>query len=239
MSLGGVGVKYDLVAFGVHPDDLEIGIFGTLAKEIKLGKKVLLVDLTAGEMGSNGTPTIRAKEASDAAKLIGADRICLNLPDRGIRCNNHQIAKVVEVIRQTQSSWIFYPYHSDYHPDHERGSQLIREAILSSGLIHYKTEDLEPHRPAKTAMYYINDVKDYNLLVDISDFIHIKKEALQKHVSQFERNENSRETYLNNDFIDKVINRDAYFGTLCNKAHVEPIKLVRPPVIESLDGVLL
>lgn len=232
-------MKYDIVAFGVHPDDLEIGIFGTLAKEISLGKKVLLVDLTAGEMGSNGTKEIRAIEANEAARLIGADRICLNLADRGIRCSEDQISKVVAVIRQTQPSWIFYPYYSDYHPDHERGSQLIRESILSSGLIHFKTGDLEPHRPQKAAMYYINDVKDYNLLVDISQYIQIKKAALMKHASQFERNENSRATYLNNNFIEKVISRDAYFGTLCNRAHVEPIKLVKPPVIESLDGVLL
>lgn len=232
-------MKYDMVAFGVHPDDLEIGIFGTLAKEIRLGKKVLLVDLTAGEMGSNGTKEIREKEASEAAKLIGADRTCLNLPDRGIRCTDFQISKVVEVIRQSQPKWILYPYYSDYHPDHERGSQLIRESILSSGLIHFKTGVLEPHRPGKTAMYYINDVKEYNMLVDISDFIALKKEALLKHSSQFERNIDSRETYLNNNFVEKVINRDAYFGTLCHRPYVEPLKLITPPVVDSLDGALL
>lgn len=232
-------MKYDIVAFGVHPDDLEIGIFGTLAKEIILGKRVLLVDLTAGEMGSNGTQEIRAIEAKEAALLIGADRCCVHLPDRGIRCNEEQIRMVVEIIRETRPNWIFYPFYNDYHPDHERGSYLIREAILSSGLVHFKTGAFEPHRPLKTAMYYINDVKDYNMFIDISDVIDIKKAALQKHASQFERTEGSRQTYLNNNFIEKVISRDAYFGTMCNRSHVEPIKLIKPPVIDRLDGDLL
>lgn len=232
-------MKYDIVAFGVHPDDLEIGIFGTLAMEIKKGKKVLLVDLTEGEMGSNGTPEIRRVEALSAAKIIGADRICLSLPDRGILVDHEQLSKVIEVIRTYCPKWILYPYEKDYHPDHERGSQLIREAILSSGLAHFKIKNLEPHRPNKTAMYYINDVCEPNLYVDITEGIELKRKALEAHASQFLKSETSKSTYLNDNFIDKIMIRDAYFGTLCKKPYAEAIKLIVPPVSDGLEGVLL
>lgn len=232
-------MEYDIIAFGVHPDDLEIGIFGTLATEIKNGKSVLLVDLTQGEMGSNGTPEIRRKEAEKAATIIGADRICLSLPDRGIEVNLEQMTRVITVIRKYRPTWILYPYEKDYHPDHERGSQLIRESILSSGLANFVVEDLRPHRPKKTAMYYINDVIEQNMYMDISAVIDLKRQALEAHASQFIKTKNSTDTYLNDNFIDKIMTRDAYFGSLCKKSYAEALKLIVPPVATGLEGVLL
>lgn len=231
-------MRYDILAFGVHPDDLEIGIYGTLAKSVTEGKSILMIDLTAGEMGSNGSPEIRKAEAENAAKLIGVDRMCLGLPDRDIRVEKNQLDQIIRCIRLYQPEWILYPFEKDYHPDHENGSRLIREAIHSSGLIHYKLDNLEPYRPVKTAKYYINDVESPNLYVDISDVIDLKRRALEQHSSQFRRDISSRNTYLNDGFIEKVVSRDAYMGMICKKGYAEALHLITPPVVGTLGGKL-
>jgi bacillithiol biosynthesis deacetylase BshB1 len=232
--------KYDVLAFGVHPDDLEIGIFGTLVKSIREGKRVLLIDLTQGEMGSNGNSEIREREAQEAAKLIGADRICLKIPDRGIRVEKDQLDLVVGCLRKFQPNWVLYPYYKDYHPDHENGSRLIREAILSSGLNNYQIigQSEEAYRPKQQALYYINEVENQNLYVDISDVIELKRQALEKHESQFMKKEGSHDTYLNNGFVDQLIARDAYMGMRCKVHYAEAIHLITPPVVTSLGGQL-
>lgn len=214
----------DVLAFGIHPDDLEIGIFGTLAKEVDAGKKVILIDLTLGEMGSNGTPEIRKNEAGDAAKIIGAyQRYTLDLKDRGIRCDEESIRKIVEVIRRHQPSLILFPYFKDYHPDHENGSKLIKEAIHFSGLIKYELENTSPHKVTSYGMYYINDVENPNTYIDISTTIEKKIGALNCHVSQFGFNEGSIKTYLNTGFLEGLRSRDRYFGTLCGCLYAEAV----------------
>lgn len=237
--LEAINMSCEIMAIGIHPDDVEIGIFGTLAKSSSLGKKIIIVDLTAGEMGSNGTVEIRKKESQNAAKLIQVERICLGLPDRNINGNQDQMSLMVDCIRQYKPEWILYPYHKDYHPDHENGSRLVKEAIHSAGLINYKTSISEVHRPKKTAMYYINDVESPNLFVDISEVIGLKKQALEAHASQFTKSDDSKDTYLNNGFIDKVINRDAYFGMVSKVGYAEPLFLIVPPVVDYLGGSLL
>lgn len=232
-------MQYDVLVFGAHPDDIEIGIFGTLAKSVQSGQRVLLVDLTQGEMGSNGTPEIRREEARLAAEVIGADRICLNLPDRGIQVCAGHLEAVIRCIRTHQPNWILYPYIKDYHPDHEQVSRLVREAIHTAGLTKYETEGLMPHRPKHQAMYYINDVLEANLYVDISDVIDLKQHALEMHASQFKRTEGSNATYLNNRFIEQLLSRDAYMGMLCKKSYAEALHLVTPPVADKLGGQLI
>lgn len=232
-------MNYEIMAVGVHPDDLEIGIFGTLAKSKMAGKSVLMVDLTAGEMGSNGTAEIRREEARRAAEIINAERICLNLPDRGLTCTSEQISVVVNCIRKYKPTWILYPFMKDYHPDHEIGSRLVKESIHSAGLKHFVSEETEPHRPLKTAMYYINDVEQPNLYIDITSVIDLKKLALEQHGSQFIKAKESHETYLNDGFIEKVMTRDAYFGMLCKTDFAEALYLLSPPLADTLGGELL
>lgn len=227
------------MAIGIHPDDLEIGIFGTLAKSAEIGKTIIMVDLTAGEMGSNGTAKIRNQEAENAAKLINAKRICLGLPDRNIHCSQDQIKKVVECIRTYKPTWIIFPYPKDYHPDHESGSRLVKEAIHSAGLKQFHSAIEEIHRPEKAAMYYINDVERPNLYIDISSAIELKRQALECHISQFNKTADSSDTYLNNGYIEKIVTRDAYFGMLCKKTYAEALCLLSPPVANHLGGELL
>lgn len=228
-----------ILVIGAHPDDLEIGIFGTLAKHSALGDEIVLCDLTQGEMGSNGTVHERFLEAKVAAELIKAKRVCLKLPDRGIRVEEGQIFKLVQLIREEKPDYILYPFYEDYHPDHEATSHLVKEAIHSSGLKHYITDGLESHRPSKSAQYFINDIGPYNLLIDISEYMDLKIQALKCHKSQFLRTEGTTATYLNNGFIEKVRTRNAYLGSVmshCNFA--EALLLKETPLLDSLVGRL-
>lgn len=208
-------MKVDLLVFGAHPDDIEIGISGTIAKYTQSGKNVIAVDLTAGEMGSNGNVEIRYFESQRASEILGlSKRINLGIPDRKIYLNDINLKKVIEVIRKYKPKIIFYPFKKDYHPDHEAAHILIREAIHSSGLIKFETGQ-DRFRPEKSYCYYINDVADENLYVDISDVYETKIGALNCHESQFLKKENTVSTYLNNDFINSVKIRDRYWGTKC------------------------
>lgn len=226
-----------ILAIGAHPDDIEIGIFGTLAKHSRMGDEIILCDLTRGEMGSNGSIEERAEEANAAAKLIEAKRYCLNLPDRGLRLEKDQLYAIVELIRKTKPDYLLYPYHTDYHPDHETAALLVKEAIHTSGLRHYVTPGYEPHRPAKSAQYFINDIAAFNLLVDISDTMATKIEALKCHESQFVLKSGMTATYLNNGFIEKVSIRNAYLGSvLSHCAYAEALYLKEVPLVDALTG---
>lgn len=222
-----------IMAFGAHPDDVEIGIFGTLAKHVLMGDKVIIVDLTRGEMGSNGTVEIRKDEAQKAAHLIGATRVNLELPDRGLNLSHEQVSKIVETIRFYKADAMLYPYFKDYHPDHEMASRLIKEAWHFSGLPKYMTQSA-PHRPKKMAMYYINDIENPNYYIDISAVHETKYKALEQHESQFMNQKGSRQTYLNDGFIEKIRIRDRYHGNLTGCDYAECIHLLRPPLGDNL-----
>jgi LmbE family N-acetylglucosaminyl deacetylase len=137
----------DLLAFGPHPDDLEIGLGGTIAKHAALGHAVGLCDLTRGEMSSNGTPDVRVKEADAARKVLGAAwRENLALPDRAIGSSPDHIRAVVELIRRARPRAIAVPYWQDRHPDHESSAALLRDAIFNAKLKRYDAAG-EPFQP--------------------------------------------------------------------------------------------
>ena len=125
----------DLLAVGPHPDDIEIGIGGLVAKHVALGHQVGLCDLTAGEMGSNGTVTERLAEADAACDVLGAAwRINLRLPDRALGREADQMRAIAGLVRKAQPRVVAVPYWSDRHPDHVAASNLLTEAIFSAGL---------------------------------------------------------------------------------------------------------
>lgn len=226
----------DILAFGIHPDDLEIGIGGILATEAYRGARVVMADLTRGEMGTNGTPEIRRAEALAAARVIGAaDRVCLDLPDRGIEITKDTVLKIVRIIRQFRPARIFYPYDKDRHPDHATGSLLIREACHSAGLIRYEVEGLSAFKAEEVFMYYINDVADVTITYDISSMYEAKMEALMCHKSQFEKKEKENSTYLNEGFLEVVRARDRYFGFLAGSRYVECLHSQRLPSVQGFD----
>ena len=168
----------DILAFGPHPDDIEIGIGGTLAKHAALGHHVGLCDLTAGELGSNGTIDERLAEAERARVALGAAwRVNIRLPDVGIGHDRDHIRRVAGIIRQARPRVLAAPYWSDRHPDHVRASDLLTEAAFSAGLRRFTAEG-EPWRPESVCYYFINDSASPSFVVDVSDHYETKRRAL-------------------------------------------------------------
>lgn len=231
-----MNMNVDYMFIGIHPDDIEIGAGGLVGKLSK-DKKVILVDLTIGEMGSNGNSAIREKEAQKAKDILGAEkRICLNMEDSNIYINKDNKLKIVEVIRKYKPTYIFFPYHKDYHPDHENGSRLIKESIFASGLSKMKTQ-YDSYRPSKHFCYYINDIENPSFFIDVSDHYDKKIAALSEHRSQFFTFDGSKETYLNSGFIDKIMRRDGFFGDKVGCKYAEPIYFEKDILLDGVESL--
>lgn len=227
-------MECDILAFGVHPDDIEIGIGGLLISEARRGARIVMVDLTLGEMASNGTPEARRNESIASACLMGvAERINLEMKDRCIKNDDDSVFQIVSLIRRLKPKRLFYPYSNDRHPDHGNGALLIREACWSSGLVKFDCEERMPYRPDEVYMYYINDVADVTVTYDISNVYDLKLDALRCHASQFGRNGSENETYLNSGFLDVIKARDRYFGYLAGTLYVECLTSVNLPKIHG------
>ena len=175
----------DIIAFGAHPDDVEIGAGGLLAKEVALGYRVGIADLTRGEMGTRGTPDVRLEEAQKAAEILGAVwRINLEMPDGNITADHENVMKVARVIRTYRPKVIIAPYWDDRHPDHVNTSRLVTEAHFKAGLRKLEPE-LEPFRPNIILYYFLNRMEGFSFIVDISEHYPRKQEAVNAHYSQF------------------------------------------------------
>ncbi|MFW0860756.1 MAG: bacillithiol biosynthesis deacetylase BshB1 [Dethiobacter sp.] len=229
-------MKLDILAFGAHPDDVEIGFGGTLIKHAAKGYKCGIVDLTAGEMGSNGTPEIRRQEALRAAKIMGMQlRDCLGLPDARLKINEESKRAVIEVIRKYRPHVVVGPFHADRHPDHLRASQLVREAAHLSGLRKYPAEG-EAYRPAVVAQYFLAVHGEPSFIVDISEDYEKKIDALCAHESQFGlRKEADWQTLVNDPaFIRMIISRDQFVGSLIQVLYGEGIYLEDKMILNDL-----
>lgn len=207
--------QLDILVFGAHPDDAEIGMGGTIAKHTAAGYRVAICDLTQAEMSSNGTVETRRLEALEAGRILGlAERSCLGLPDRGLFVCREQIEAITREIRRLRPRIVFAPYWRDRHPDHEMCSLLVKEAVFNAKLRNYlpgtSTVTVE-----KFLYYYINDVHDPSLLVDVSDVYGQKLEALRAYRTQFnpaEAGVDFVQTPLTQGFLEKVEARDRVLG---------------------------
>jgi bacillithiol biosynthesis deacetylase BshB1 len=224
----------DLLVFGPHPDDIEIGLGGTIARSVALGLTVGLCDLTAGEMGSNGTVDERLAESEAARKVLGAAwRDNLRWADRGIGKDPAQLEQAVALIRRHRPRVIAAPYWSDRHPDHGAASQLLTEAVFNSGLRRFASEG-EAWKPEWMCYYFINDSAAPSFVVDVSDCYQRKREALDCHSSQFQRSApGTAQTRLNTPLFRQLVeSRDAQFGALAGVAWAEGV-VVRELLIRS------
>ena len=204
----------DLLVFGPHPDDLEIGMAGTIAKHSGLGHRVGLCDLTEGEMGSNGTVSERLAEAQAAMTVLGARwRVNLGLPDRAIGASPDHVSRVAGFIRRARPRAVALPYWADRHPDHVAASTLLTEAVFNAGLRRYRAEG-EAWTPQSACYYFINDHAPPSFVVDVSQSYDAKRRALACHVSQFApRGPDAVATRLtSNRFQQRIESRDALFG---------------------------
>jgi bacillithiol biosynthesis deacetylase BshB1 len=222
----------DLLAFGPHPDDIELGMGAAIAHHVHHGLRVGMCDLTRGEMGSNGTPEIRVQEAEAARAVLRASwRVNLGLPDRQLRNMPDQVRPIVQLIRAAQPTVVALPYWDDRHPDHGAASTLVTSAVFNSGLRRFDAEG-DAWKPDWIVHYFINGSADPSFVVDVSAFYEVKRRALACHVSQFARGgEDAAATRLTSPLFTQLIeSRDAQFGAQAGVRWAEGF-VVREPIV--------
>jgi N-acetylglucosamine malate deacetylase 1 len=227
--------QVDLLVFGPHPDDLEIGLGATIAKHTALGFRVGLCDLTAGEMGSNGTVDERLAEAEQSRVVLRALwRINLHWPDRAIGREGDHVRAATDLIRTARPRAVAAPYWSDRHPDHVAASAILTEAVFNSGLRRYDTGS-EPWRPEWVCYYFINDSAAPSFVIDVADHYDAKRRALACHVTQFSPADGGAvQTRLTSPRFQQLVeSRDAQFGALVGTAFAEGV-IVREPIVRPL-----
>lgn len=230
-------MSVDLLVFGPHPDDIEIGMGATVARHTAAGLRVGLCDLTAGEMGSNGTVDERLAEAEAARKVLGAAwRENLRWPDRAIGKDAAHLEGAVAFIRRQRPRAIAVPYWSDRHPDHVAASELLTEAAFSAGLRRYPAHG-DAWKAESIYYYFINDSAEPSFVIDVSDSYDRKRAALDCHASQFQApsSAGAAATRLNTPLFRQLIeSRDAQFGALAGVRWAEGFVVRGPVVLPSL-----
>ena len=238
-------MKLDILAFGAHPDDVELGCAGTILKEISLGKTVGIIDLTRGELGTRGSAEIRDREATAAAAILGVSaRENLEMRD-GFFVNDekHQL-EIIKMIRKYRPEIVLCNAIDDRHIDHEKGSKLVSDACFLSGLIKVETElngDAQHAWRPKLVYHYIqwkNIVPDF--VVDITGFTDKKTEAILAYSSQF-YDANSKEPespITSKNFLESLNYRSRDLGRLTGVDHAEGFTVERYLAVNSLGDLI-
>jgi len=238
-------MKLDILVFGAHPDDAELGAGGTIAKEIALGKKVGIVDLTRGELGTRGSAEIRDNESAAAGKILGiAVRENLKFRD-GFFVNdeNHQL-EIIKMIRKYRPHTVLCNAIDDRHIDHGKGSKLVSDASFLSGLRRIETRiggKIQKEWRPKLVYHYIqwkNVTPDF--VVDISEYINTKTDAILAYSSQFHNpNSNEPETPISSKtFIESVHYRAKDLGRLVSVDYAEGFTVERTLAVDSLNHLI-
>lgn len=238
-------MKLDILAFGAHPDDVELGCAGTIAKEISLGKKVGIIDLTEGELGTRGSVKLRKIEAANAAEILGVevrDNLCF-ADGFFVNDRRHQLA-IIKMIRKYQPDVVLCNAIDDRHIDHGRASRLVSDACFLSGLNKIETElngKLQDRWRPKQVYHYIqwkNIEPDF--VVDVTGFIDKKVASVMAYSSQFfDPNSTEPETPISSkNFIDSISYRARDLGRLINTEHGEGFTAERYVAIDSLDSLI-
>jgi bacillithiol biosynthesis deacetylase BshB1 len=224
----------DLLVFGPHPDDIEIGFAGAVAMHASQGYRVGLCDLTRGELGSNGTVEQRAAEAEAARAVLGAAwRVNLGWPDGGITGSDAQVADVVRLVRSARPRALALPYWDDRHPDHRGSSWVLTDAAFKAGLRRFALEGAgEPWRADWICYYFINDAIEPSFALDVSAHYELKRRALACYGSQFApRDPDAVPTRLTaSSFMQMIESRDALLGARTGVAFAEGVH-VRDPLL--------
>lgn len=231
----------DILAFAAHPDDVELSASGTIMKHIDEGKKVVIVDLTQGELGSRGTIETRYAEAAIADQIMGvSQRVNLKMADGFFEINETNKRLIVEQIRRFRPKIVLANAVSDRHPDHGRGAQLVSEACFLSGLrrIDTKWEGAAQlaYRPEAIYHYIQDHYLEPDFVVDVSDFVDRKMKAIQAYSTQF-FNPNSKEPQTpisGEDFMDFIKGRMQQYGRAIGAQYAEGFQVERTIGVESL-----
>lgn len=228
-------MELDILIFGAHADDAEIGMGATIAKHTAAGYRIGICDLTYAEMSSNGTVERRIGEAEDASRILGLTmRSNLGLPDRGLFVTPEHIEAITREIRKHRPRIVFAPYWQDRHPDHVMCSKLVQEAVFNAKLRKY-APDMEPVTVEQFYFYFINDLYEADLIVDVSSCYDAKIEALRAYRSQFEPPRKGADfvrTPLNQGYIERVEARDKMLGQKRLVSYAEGFVTKQPYAVE-------
>lgn len=238
-------MKLDVLAIGAHPDDVEFGCAGTLLKLISEGKKVGIIDLTQGELGTRGTAETRAIEASNAAKLLGLSiRENLKMKDGFLNNSEEYQMAIVKVIRKYQPEIVFCNAWEDRHPDHAKGAKLVSDACFLSGLRRIETElnneQQKEWRPKHIFHYIQWKHIQPEFVVDISEFMEQKLEVCKAYETQlFNSNSNEPVTHTaTKDFLESITYRAQDLGRLSGVDYAEGFVSERLLAFKNFDGII-
>lgn len=242
-------MKLDILAIGVHPDDVELGCSGTLINEIKNGKKVGILDLTQGELGTRGTIETRYEEAANAAMIMGVHvRENLKMRDGFFRNDEEHQLKLIAAIRKYQPDIVIANVLDDRHPDHGRAGKMIAACCFLSGLIKIETKDEEGNvqkkwRPSYVLHYMQDWYHEPDLLIDISEVFEQRMEAIKAYSTQFHTttvsNSEEPQTYISTpDFLDSVIARARMLGKRIGVKYAEGFMSEKKIGIRNLDALI-
>ncbi|NWG13241.1 MAG: bacillithiol biosynthesis deacetylase BshB1 [Acidobacteria bacterium] len=231
----------DVLAFGAHPDDVELYAAGTLARLASEGYATGIVDLTRGELGSRGTVEVRAHEAREAARILGVKvRRNLKLPDGELLPTREARLKVIRVLRRYRPTLVLIHHWDDRHPDHANASRLVTEACHHAGLARIGTG--QPRFRPNAILYYMLPAHSTpTFVVDVTGFSEVRRRAIEAYRSQL-HDAASREpqTYLSRpEFLDHIENIHSFYGTLIGRAKGEAFYMRGIPEVSDLMGFAL
>lgn len=233
--------QLDVLAFGAHPDDAELGCGGTLYKLAQQGHSTGIVDITEGEMGTRGTVEERYRESAEAARILQAKvRLNLKIPDAHITLSEENRLKVIEVIRRYRPTLIFAPYPADRHPDHFHTNQLVTEAAFYAGVKKIGAASGPAHRPKRVIYYPMTYEFTPSFVVDISEQFSAKIDAIRAYRSQFYNPEyDAEDTYIaSKDFLEALESRARHFGWKAGVKYAEPFWVRETLLLEDLFSTL-
>ncbi len=242
-------MKLDILAIGVHPDDVELGCSGTLINEIKIGKKVGIVDLTQGELGTRGNIETRYNEAATAAMIIGVQvRENLKMRDGFFENDEENKLKLIAAIRKYQPDIVIGNVLHDRHPDHGRAGKMIADCCFLSGLAKIETKDenektQQKWRPSYV-LHYIQDwYHEPDILIDISDVFEQRMKSIEAYSTQFHTSDGADDgpqTYISTpDYLGSVIARARMLGKRIGVKYAEGFISEKKIGIRSLDALIL
>ncbi|UPQ78468.1 bacillithiol biosynthesis deacetylase BshB1 [Flavobacterium azooxidireducens] len=237
--------QVDILAFGAHPDDVELGCAGTLAKEISLGRKVGIIDLTEGELGTRGSVEIRYKEAAKATEILGISvRENLKMRDGFFKNDEEHQMQVIKMIRKYRPKIVLCNAVDDRHIDHGKGAKLVSDACFLSGLKRIETvldgENQEAWRP--NVVYHYIQWKDLkpDFVVDITGFMDKKVEAIMAYDSQFYNPKSNEKVtpIATQNFLDSIKYRSQDLGRLIGTDFAEGFTVERYVAVNSLEDLM-
>ena len=238
-------MKLDILAIGSHPDDVELSCSGTIAKEVDRGKKVGILDLTRGELGTRGTAETRDKEAKNAAEILGVSvRENLEFSDAFFINNTAHQLEIIKILRKYRPEIVLCNAVDDRHIDHGKGAKLTSDACFLSGLRKIETiydgESQQAWRP-KHVYHYIQwkNLKP-DVVVDISGYIDKKMESVKAYKSQFfdESSKEPQTPISSSNFLESITYRARDLGRLINTEHAEGYTVERYPAVDSIFDLI-